>query len=505
MGATDVYLGTGVNWTGRAVAGDFFASGGSSAHFNSGSLLDNLTAQEGAQIGLSGNVNILGTLTLHSNGFTVPGSSPGTYNTGTFVSAFGNYDTWITFGVAAPKPGAGNQYSQINVAGDFTGMGSGGDLAITLRRYNSTQSTPVVDLADLELLRIGGNEIEPSNVHLAQRFTQNGQELQLDERFGVPVDNTIVAGTADTEDAYFNKDLITVYGLKSIVQDETFGLAALTGTAHQAGVETLGTFLERRGTGVLETTWGRAGVVHTEVNDIVGNTQDLAYGQYGVDLVQLGDLRAGVLGSYSASTSGVQTETGTAGLQGNVFSGGGYATWDNGSAYLDAVGQYGFGDWTFSPTSASPLTISSKTGLAALEAGFRIGDDQASVTPWGQLVYQTSFYDSLKSDWVGSAEFTDNSSLYLRGGVRAEARFGIFAPYVDLGVSYDVNDKKTVTVDGFDQTTGMGGPRVELGAGFQANLSDSAKIWSQVKGAYAQGDDADAVGYQGQAGMRVSW
>jgi outer membrane autotransporter protein len=245
--------------------------------------------------------------------------------------------------------------------------------------------------------------------------------------------------------------------------------------------------------------------VRTEVNDTVDNTQDLAYGQYGVDLVQMGDLRAGVLGSYSASSSGVETETGTAGLQGNVFSGGAYATWDNGNAYIDAIGQYGFGDWTFSPTAASALTITSHTGLAALEAGFRLGDDQASVTPWGQLVYQTSVYDGLSSDWVANADFVDNSSLYVRGGVRAEAKFGIFAPYLDMGVSYDVNEQKTVTVDGFDQSTGMGGPRVELGAGFQADLSDSATIWSQVKGAYAQGDDTGVVGYQGQAGMRVSW
>ena len=511
MGSTEVFLGSGVNWTGKAVAGNFWALGGSSAHFNSGSLLDNLHAVSGAQVDLSGNVVILGRFTLDANGIVAPGSSPGTYNAGTFESNNGNETLWIRFGQDDPLPGEGEDYSQINVAGDFTGLGGVGPgvLGITLERWNSTQSTPLGDLTDLELLRIGGTENPDSNVYLARRFTQNGHELLLDKRINVPVDNTVVAGTDaignPDEDTYFANDAITVYGLKAIVQDETFGLAALTGTAHQAGIETLGTFLERRGTGILETTWGRAGVVHTDVNDTVDNTQDLAYGQYGVDIVQLGDLRAGVLGSYSASTSSVATETGTAGLQGNVFSGGAYATWDNGGAYIDAIGQYGFGDWTFSPTSASALTISSKTGLAALEAGFRLGDDQASITPWGQLVYQTTFYDGLTSDWVGDAEFADNSSLYVRGGVRAEAKLGIFAPYVDLGVSYDVNDRKTVTVDGLEQATGMGGPRVELGAGFQADLSDSATVWSQVKGAYAEGDGAGVVGYQGQAGMRVSW
>jgi len=509
-GATDVYLGTGVNWTGKAIAGDFYANGGSSAHFNTGSLLDNLTAMEGATIDLSGNVTILGTLTLHSNGFTVPGSSPGTYNAGTFVADFGNYDSWITFGVPQPQPGEFNQYSQINVAGDFTGAGGfgPGDLAITLRRYDSTQSTPLVDLADFELLRIGGEEIAGSNVHLAQRFTQNGRELLLDKRLLVPVDNATVAGTTPdaTEDDYFENDLITVYGLKSITQDESYGLAALTGTIHQSGLDTLGTFLERRGSASdLETTWGRAGANHTEVNDTVSSAQDLAFAQYGVDLVDLGNLRAGVLGSYTASASGVETETGTDQLQGSTYSGGVYATWADNGAYVDAVGQYGFGSWTFSPTAASSLTINSQTALASIEAGYRLGDDQASITPWSQLVYETTLYDSLKSDWVADADFGDDSSTYLRGGLRAEAKVGIFTPYADLSLTHNLSDSKTVAVDGFDFTTGMGGTRVELGTGFQADITDTAEVWTQLKAAYGVGESGDVVGYQGQAGMHVTW
>jgi outer membrane autotransporter protein len=104
---------------------------------------------------------------------------------------------------------------------------------------------------------------------------------------------------------------------------------------------------------------------------------------------------------------------------------------------------------------------------------------------------------------VGDAEFVDNASTYVRGGVRAEARMGGFAPYADLSVSYDVNDVKTVTVDGLDLTTGMGGTRVELGAGFTADMSETAKVWGQVKGAYGEGESV--LGYQGQAGMHISW
>lgn len=510
-GSTTVYLEDGVKWTGKAVAGDFWALGGSSAHFNSGSLLDNLHAATGAQVDLSGNVVILGRFTIDANGIVAPGSSPGTYNPNSMESNGGNETLWIKFGQAHPQPGAGNDYSQINVAGNFGGLNGAGPgvLAITLERWASSQSTPLGNIADLELLRIGGTENVGTNVYLAKRFTQNGHELLLDKRTNVAVDNTVVAGTAQignkTEDQYFAQDLITVYGLKSIVQDESYGLAVLTGTAHQAGIETLGTFLERRGSGALESTWGRASMAHTEVDDTIDTVQDLAFGQYGADLVQNGEFRAGVLGSYTASSSAVETETGTNTLTGSVFSGGIYANWDNGSAYLDAIGQYGFGDWSFSPTNASGLSIGSQTGLAALEAGFRLGDDQASVTPWGQVVYQATYYDGMSSDFVGEAEFNDNASIYVRGGVRAEARFGGFAPYVDLGASYNVNDEKTTTVDGWEMTTGMGGPRLEAGAGFTADLSGTATVWSALKGAYSDAEGTAVLGYQGQAGMRVSW
>lgn len=514
-GATDVYLGEGVNWTGKAVAGDFNVVG-ATAHFNSGSLLDNLYATEGSHIDLSGNVVILGTFTLDATGIVAPGSSPGVYNPDDFETSGGQNNMWITFGQPNPIPGAGNDYSQINVADDLSGVGGGpGVLGITLERWNSTQSTPLGNLAALELLKIGGTEEAGTNIYLAQRFTQNGHELLLDRRTRQINASLDVVGTSQiapaqandrTEDQYFDQtgdtELI-VYGLRAIVQDETYGLATLTGTAHQAGIETLGTFLERRGTGPLEDTWGRAGVVHTEVDDFVDNTQDLAYGQYGTDLLKAGDFRAGVLGSYSYSNSGIATETGTAGLVGSVYSGGAYATWDNGTAYIDAVGQYGFGDWTFSPTSASALTIGSHTGLASLEAGFSLGDEGASITPWTQVVYQQTIYDDLQSDWVGDAEFVDSASTYVRGGVRAEARMGGFAPYADLSVSYDVNDVKTVTVDGLDMTTGMGGTRIEMSAGFTADMSETATVWGQVKGAYGEGESV--VGYQGQAGMHVTW
>ena len=535
-GFTTVYIGEGVNWTGRVVAGDFLVEAGASAHFQQDSVLNNLTAEAGALLNsVTGNLNILGLLTLNANGLVAPGDSPGAYNTLDFASNDSAYLMSVRFGQANPLPGDGNDYSQINVRRDFTGtpiLTDPGVLGIVLERHESTQATPLVDLEDFELLRIGGTEIAGSNVYLAERFTQNGRELLLDRRVRDVVDGATVVGANaayEEEWQFFNPDpgapisldpydlsltgigdldsdqrSIIVYGLRSIVQDETYGLATLTGTLHQAGRETLGTFLERRGARDLESNWMRAGIVHTEVGDTVSNVQDLAFGQYGVDLVEVDGLRAGVIGSYSSSTSGVETETGTAGLAGNVWSGGVYGTWASGGAYIDAVGQYGYSDWVFSPTAASNLTIAGHTALAALEAGFTMGNEHASVTPWSQLVWQTTLYDGMQSAWAENAEF-DSESLHVRGGLRAEGRLGGFAPYLDLSLSHDFNDTKTVTVDGFDFTTGMGGTRAEVGAGFQAELSENAKLWSHVKGAYGIEEGGDVLSYQGQAGVRATW
>ena len=41
---------------------------------------------------------------------------------------------------------------------------------------------------------------------------------------------------------------------------------------------------------------------------------------------------------------------------------------------------------------------------------------------------------------------------------------------------------------------------VELGAGFEADISDSMTFWGQVKGAYGIGEN-DVVGYQGRTGI----
>jgi fibronectin-binding autotransporter adhesin len=515
MGATTVYVGQGVGWTGQAIAGDFLVKGGASAHFNPGSILDNLTAEAGALVNVvSGNLNVLDTLTLNSNGIVAPGASPGAINTADFRSNNASNPISIRFGQANPEPGIGNDYAQINVRNDFTGVdgptfADPGILGIVLERWQSDQSSELVDLEDFELLRIGGSENAGSDVYLAQRFVQNGRELQIDRRVREADAGANVVGTIgpETETAFFGAGDVIIYGLTSIVQDETYALATLTGSVHQAARDTLGTYVERRGPGRGEerqTTWFRAGANHTEIIDTVSGTQTTGYTQIGGDLISLGDFRAGLLGSYANALNDVVTETGVDLLSGMMYSGGAHASWASGGLYLEALGQYGWSDWTFNPTDASELKISGGTVTAAVEAGLGFGNDQAMITPWGQFVYQTSELGNLQSDWVDGVVFQNKESMQARGGVRAAGNFGNFAPYADVAVSKDFAEVKTTTVDGFDQTTGMGGMRVELGAGFQTSLAPNFTVSTDLKGAYGI-DTGQIIGYQGQASLKASW
>src|SRR5690606_7881001 len=192
----------------------------------------------------------LGTFSLHANGVVAPGSSPGIYNPGVFASDSGNETLWITFGEVNPQPGVGKQYSQINVRSRFTGDAETdpGVLAITLKSWpdDANRSASLVDLDKIELLKIGGTEVAGSDVHLAERFTQNGHELLLDPRVRTLDAGAMVAGTsamdtvnnldlAETDyfrhnttyadplpaptvpDAAFDDDQLIVYGLKAIV------------------------------------------------------------------------------------------------------------------------------------------------------------------------------------------------------------------------------------------------------------------------------------------------
>jgi outer membrane autotransporter protein len=77
-------------------------------------------------------------------------------------------------------------------------------------------------------------------------------------------------------------------------------------------------------------------------------------------------------------------------------------------------------------------------------------------------------------------------------------------PYANIAVAQDLNDRKTVLVDGFEQSTGFGGPRVELGGGFSTKLGETLTLSTDVSGTQGIGE-AGITSYQGQIGLMGKW
>jgi autotransporter-associated beta strand protein len=536
-GRTNVTVAEGSAWSGKTDAASFTVAAGGSAFFAEGSKINgNLTMEAGAVVNgetasealevlgdgvfenglLNGNIYIHGNVSL--GGTMNPGHSPG------YLDIGGNFDVAgpgsvspgpggadegfgvtgarakleVAFGFA--DPAAAIDFDQINVGGDLTG----GMLPVELVSL-SDRSVALGNLDAIQLVRVGGTVEAGAGLEQVSRVTQNGREVRIAAPRTVTATGTTVVGTGQSEEAFFGPGDVTVYSLEAFLQDETYALAALTGLAHNAGVVTLGTFNDRLGATRKDGVWFRSGGAYAAIDDTVSSTQTLGFAQGGIDVVATDMFRLGVLASYGSASGSVETELGDADLSGSTWNAGVEASFSAGGFYANAVGQYGGGDWTVVPVEAAgATTVSGMTALAALEAGFTMGSEMGSITPWGQLVYQMTDYGDVESAWVDSIDFATSDSLLVRGGVRVEADFGGIKPYANLAIAADLNDHKTVIVDGFEHGTGTGGPRVEVGGGFATSFGENITLSTDVSGTQGIGD-AGFTSYQGQVGVTGRW
>jgi autotransporter-associated beta strand protein len=535
-GRTNVTVAQGSAWSGKTDAASFTVEAGASAFFAEGSKINgNLTMEEGAVVNgettqealeilgdgvfkdgvLNGNMYFHGSVSL--GGMSSPGHSPGYLDVGVDFEVDGpgsvspgddpdaNIMTGarakleVAFGLADPE--AGVNFDQINVGNDFTG----GVLPVQLVSL-SDRSVALGNLDAIELVRVGNTIEAGAGIEQISRVTQNGREIRIAAPRTETATTDLVVGTGgQTEEQFFGAGDIQVFGLEAFVQDETYGLAALTGLNHNAGLVTLGTFADRIGAERKDGVWFRSGGAYADLNDTISSKQTLGFAEGGLDIVATDMFRLGVLASYGNSSGSVATDLGDADVSGNTWNAGVEATFSAGGFYADAVGQYGGSDWTILPVEATGSTkIAGMTALAALEAGYTIGSNLGSITPWGQLVYQMTDYGDVESAWVDNVQFATNDSLLVRGGVRVEAEFAGVKPYANIAIAQDLNDKKTVIVDGFEQSTGSGGPRVELGGGFSTKIGDNITLSTDVSGTQGIGD-AGLTSYQGQVGVAGKW
>lgn len=519
-GATKVTVSAGTSWSGLTTGAGFYIEEGANADFADGStIVGGLTAEAGStvlggtlggQLQVTGDVSITdGTITgnvfvigdLAFSGFLSPGYSPGVVN----VSGNLDLDTAdslfeIVYGQGSYV--AATDYDQTNIGGDATGS-----LAVSLARYDSDRGDALGDLSEIELIRIGGSDAA-ADIYRAERFTQNGHEIVLTRTVRTADAVATVEGTGGwTEEQLFGAGDVIVYGVGSIIQDETYGLSVLEKNIRAASLDILGSKVDRRGLGTgddMQTSFLRAGGSSTEIEDATSHTQQTYYTQFGTDVIGSGSFRAGFLASYGRSTSDVTTETGTADLSGDLYAAGITANWSNERAYLDAVAQYGASNWTFNPTAASATTLDAQTATVVVEAGVTFGSETFRVTPWGQFAYQNTTVTDLSSDWVDDVVFGTGDAMSVRGGLRAEGRFESVSTFADLAVAHDLTADETVTVDNFAYTTGTGGTALELALGIETALNDNVSLSSSFSGRYGV-QEIDLTGYQGQARLTVAW
>lgn len=517
-GGTTVTIAEGSTWTGVSSEVGFVIEAGATANFGLGSTAAGIEAAAGSTIlggtlenplEISGNVTVDNATIfgsgysqgdLNLNGLLSVGQSPGSWAFGGNYNAGANAQSLFEVVYGTHNPVGGTDYDQLNIAGNASGV-----TPVTLARYASTRSTPLGDLAAVELFKIGG-DVTGEFVQ-ANRFTQYGHEVLLDERTRDADAAILVPMTGQNEEEFFGSGPITVYGLKAIVQDETFGLAELAGTANQAERDMLGTYVERRGFDPDGTKggWARFGTKWTDMDDGIESKQTVSFGQVGIDLFAMNEVRFGVIGSFGQSSSNIRTETGTNSLDGDLWSAGGYATWTDGEAYVDTIVQYGTSSWTFQPTAASRLKADGNTFTTAFEAGYAFAvTSTTKLQPWGQVVWQLTDLGQPDSDWVDTVDFQDQDSLLLRGGVRLTSKIEGFGSYLGVALAHDVYDDKTTIVDGYATTAGMAATRAEVALGFEAPLAAAFTFYADVKGAYGVGEGS-ATSYDGTAGVRATW
>ena len=519
-GATKVTIAAGTSWEGLVNGAGFFIEEGASADFADGStIVGGLTAEAGSTVlggTLGGTLQVTGDATVNNgtitgnvffigdlafSGHLSPGYSPGV------VNVSGNLDLDTADSLFEIVYGQGSyvaayDYDQTNVGGDATGA-----LAVTLARYDSTRGDALGNLDEIELIRIGGTDAN-ADIYRAERFTQNGREIILTRTVRTADAVATVEGTGGwTEEQLFGAGDVIVYGVGAIVQDETYGLSVLESSIRSASLDILGTKVDRRGLGngdEMQISFLRAGGRSTEIEDATSHTQQLYYTQFGTDVLRSGNFRAGVLASYGRSDSDVTTETGVAGLSGDLYAAGVTANWSNDSVYLDAVAQYGASSWTFNPTAASATTLDAQTATVVVEAGVTFGTETARLTPWGQFAYQNTTATDLSSNWVDDVRFGTGDAMSVRGGLRAEGHFESVSAFADFAVAHDLTSSETVTVDNFAYTTGTGGTALELALGIETSLNDNVSLSSSFSGRYGV-QEIDLVGYQGQARLTVAW
>ncbi len=444
---------------------------------------------------------------LVNRGIISPGQSPGVLDImGNYVGGddvggdvgTGNFEVDLT----AAAPVAGVDYDQLRITGSTSG-----ETVIYLFQPNSggAPTTPAGGpgalgaIGEIDLIQIGGDN--NATFTLGNRVIQGGREVVLEIRSEDNPDESFFEGV----------DAITVVGLTTgDIAAEVYGYAAATTAARQAGLALLGNYVERRGLDSLagearaQRVWARIGGAGYNGDD-AGLSQDLWFGQAGIDVVATADgFRAGVMAAYGRSDGDVDTASGSTDLSGDVGMIGVYGNWTDGTTYAEAVLQYAFGDWRMRPDGLGRSSFETDGIGVSVEAGAVLAVSEGlTMIPWAQIAYQSIDFGSVDDAAGLDPDFQDTDSLILRGGVRAVALLDGARLHGGIALAAETMGESGVEVQGLHLDSEASQSWAELSAGADLPLGDGVSLFAQI--GYDVGLDGDLSVLRGHGGLRVGW
>jgi fibronectin-binding autotransporter adhesin len=456
---------------------------GGSLNIN-GSVAGSVVVNSGGR--LSGNTSIAGNLTLNAGGALASGNSPGTTTVaGNFIGG-GLLNVEVQFNNAA-APVNGTTHDFLNITGSASGNSS---IAIT-----AAGGPAVLTKGNgIELVRVGGTT-NAGAFALAATPVADGIPYALQYLPNQP------GGTSS-------------FFLQSALPDELLGQAAML-TAGRRLLARCHRGAERasaQGAGKGVRSWAKYGTgsIKTGADTGIEADQSFSCGAGGIDTATASDLRFGIVGGFGSTEVDITTLVGSARLDGDLGLIEAQASYVKDGLFFSLSAGYASTDWIFESMRHGVLLAAVDGMVGSLMAGH----EWTLYEDWKVAVSGEVSYD-------GTSCGVPQCMLGLPGTVAEENnwRAGLaakvssrtersFRPFVEVSWSNELGSTTVARASNagvsamVDTAPNLMGAR----AGFEADLTNNIGLFVDVGMSGAVADaNASVSGFDGQAGLRVSW
>jgi autotransporter-associated beta strand protein len=464
---------------------------GGNATVNGGTLNINGTVAGSVVVNsggtLSGNTSIAGNLTLNAGGALASGNSPGTTNVaGNFIGG-GVLNVEVQFNNAA-APVNGTTHDFLNITGNASGNSS---IAIT----NIAGPAVLTKGNGIELVRVGGT----TN---AGAFALATTPVVVD---GIPYALQYLPNQPGGASSFF---------LQSALPDDILGQAAML-TAGRRLLARCHRGPERasaQGAGKGVRSWAKYGTgsIKTGADTGIEADQSFSCGAGGIDTASASDLRFGIVGGFGSTEVDITTLVGSARLDGDLGLIEAQASYVKDGLFFSLSAGYASTDWIFESMRSGVLLAAVDGMVGSLMAGheWTLYEDW-KVAVSGELSYDGTSC-SVPQCMLGLPGTVAEENNW-RAGLAAKVSSGTqrsFRPFVEVSWSNELGSTTIARASNagvsamVDTAPNLMGAR----AGFEADLTNNIGLFVDVGMSGAVADaNASVSGFDGQAGLRVSW